>query len=289
MEWSKTKTILIIALLITNLIIGYFGWQEYWSSSRGDYHELEADMTAILAANHIDVSRLQEQSLGEMPSLYAAYNPYQLDVLAEELLQKDYKQSADTFQDSEYELSLKDPYTLSLVWRRPIKTIQNSENGVLLSKEDEESEADKLVSAWVIQHFGIEKDFQLSNTVRTEEGIVLNYTQYYDDFFIDGSYMSALVNGNRMIRFERKWFNFEVRSEPNITIAPYAIALYRLMDQVYAVHKTVNHIEMTEVALGYRLEGNVFNTDIQAGEISPYYKFKATNGQTYLVEALWAE
>lgn len=287
MEWSKTKTILIIALLITNLIIGYFVLQEYWTSSRGDYHELESDMVAILKTNHIDVSQLPNESKGEMPSLYAAYIPYKLNVLADELLQKDYKQSADTFQDSDYELLLKDPYTLSLVWRRPVQLMSNGDGEQ--SSKDKEIEADKLVSTWVMNHFGIEKDFQLANTVYTEDGILLNYTQLYDTFFIDGSYMSALVNGDRIIRFERKWFNFEVRSASSIKIAPYAVALYRLMDEVYAVHSTVKFIEMTEVSLGYRLEGSAFNTDIQAGEISPYFKFKATNGQTYMVEALWAE
>jgi hypothetical protein len=272
MDWSKTKNILIVALVMTNLILGYYVWHERLPFDKQDYNMRIEDLQNILMDHHIDVSSLNPDIVSEMPVVFVAFKQQLLYEIAPTLLGESTQDPQGRYVSQDYLLGLKDPYTLELVRKEGAK-------GFAVDTAEE----------WIREHFAYTEDFVLTDTRETDKGILYQYTQQVNDFFLEGSYMKLLVQDNRIVTFERKWYDVTLQGDQTIQVAPYAVVLYRLMDVIFEVEPSFKDVLIEKVALGYKLESTLFDMALEAGEASPYFKFYSRSGRTYLVQALWTD
>jgi regulatory protein YycI of two-component signal transduction system YycFG len=288
MEWSKTKNILIVALLITNLIIGYFIWNKDFNYEKIDENSRVMDMVAILNDQGIDIRDLKTLKIETMPVIYAAFIGYELDELAPQLLREGQYESVynnngvQGYIDGEYRLSLINQYTIKLEKIIDSETEQN----LIYPTVDAATE---IAATFIRQSMHFDDDFEFSKYELLPTGMKITYTQTFSNYFIEGSYMSVIINNNSVIDFERKWFLVSDEEERISQLSPYSIALYRLLEVVPEEDIKETSLKIEKVSIGYSLKGTIFNTDILSGEASPYYKFVSSEGKTYMVEALQVE
>ncbi len=269
MEWSKTKSIMIVALVITNLIIGYFYWQEFSQVSMlSDKEQLRA-LESIFLRNQLDIASLVPIEIDRLPKI-------KLTVL---------KVDSSQYQLDQYNTLVENQNTLLLTKKMGDAELKSFTVEDSLSKQ---AVADR-IEGWFVDALALERDFTLVNVVETDDGFIYNYGQLFKEYFVDGSYMSVHYSNNEIMRFQRRWYAIEEVDDQTLSICSYPMALYRLLDNILEEGQSKSQLEFTSVNIGYKLESNAFDTTIESGEGSPYFRFRTLNGDTFLVEALWVQ
>ena len=269
MEWSKTKTIMIIALIVTNIIIGYFYWQELTQSEVRSNSEQVKILETIFANNKIDILNLKSPENEQLPKIKLT-----------RLKMKD-----TDFNVEGYKTTIDGNHTI-LLTRQLLSVDSERESKVDLGNV---STIEEQVLSWLTKTFRFVEDYHLVNTLRTNDGYLLNFAQLYNGYFIEGSFMSVQIVDAQIVRFQRRWYEVEEMDSQSLELCPYPMALYRLLDAVLEQKSNSETLTFESVSVGYKLESNVFETTIESGEGSPYFRFKAENGEVFFVEALWAQ
>lgn len=273
MEWSKTKTIMIIALILTNIIIGYFYWQEYLQSARHAMGDQVATLEKIFMARSIDIGALAPIQDKSLPKINMSLDKVELE---------DYSVEG-------YRVALLDEHTVTMSLKMDA-ALKNALQGEAFSSEAilPEATAIEQAGAWLREELALIEDFRLLNAIESDEGLILNYGQVYKGYFVEGSFMSLVFHEGKVISLQRRWYDVEEFENQQLGLCPYPMALYRLYDQIMA-QDSLQEMQFESVELGYKLESNAFDTVIESGEGAPYYRFKTSDGKTFLVEALWIQ
>ncbi|MCK8060894.1 MULTISPECIES: hypothetical protein [unclassified Fusibacter] len=287
MEWSKTKNILIIALIVTNLIIGYFIWNKSMDKDIVDENSRVADLISILSTQQIDVSSVRLPTIETMPVINAAFIGYDLDVLAPIMLKDPYEKLENSegqveYIDGDYRLSLENQYTMRLIAIED----ENLDTPIVYPTIDT---AKQIAEAFISGNLHLNDDYEFVRSELTGTGIELIYSQTFSNYFIEGSYMKIIINGDHVKSLERKWLSISYEEDESTSLIPFSVALFRLLGEVYNEESEIDRIVIDSITIGYSLKGSIFNTDILSGEASPYYKFHSTSGEVYLIEALDVE
>lgn len=287
MEWSKTKNILIIALIVTNLIIGYFIWSKSMDKDIVDENSRVADLISILSTQHIDVSSVRLPTIETMPVINAAFIGYDLDVLAPIMLKDPYEKLENSegqveYIDGDYRLSLENQYTMRLIAIED----ENLDTPIVYPTIDT---AKQIAESFISGNLHLNDDYEFVRSELTGTGIELIYSQTFSNYFIEGSYMKIIINGDHVKSLERKWLSISYEEDESTSLIPFSVALFRLLGEVYNEESEIDRKVIDSITIGYSLKGSIFNTDILSGEASPYYKFHTTSGEVYLIEALDVE
>lgn len=273
MEWSKTKTIMIIALILTNIIIGYFYWQEYLQSARHAMGDQVATLEKIFKAKGIDIGALAPIQDKSLPKINMSLDRVELE---------DYSVEG-------YRVALQDEHTVTMSLKMDAAQ-KNALKGESISSEVtfKGATATEKVESWLRNELALIEDFRLLNSIESDDGLILNYGQVYKGYFVEGSFMSLVFHEGRVISLQRRWYDVEELENQQIGLCSYPMALYRLYDQIMT-QENLQEMQFESVELGYKLESNAFDTVIESGEGAPYYRFKTSDGKTFLVEALWIQ
>lgn len=285
MEWSKTKSIIIIALILTNIIVGYFYWQEVRQEMTQSMGEQVKRLESIFSRSGLDIEKLEPLTVSQLPKIGLSLQ----------------RVSLEQFQIEGYKASLQNEFTLLLskgVTRadqvsleKPAASLEegSEDNSNLEIEETLRREAIAAVDLWLAQKLNVFTDYHLVNALWSEEGILLYYGQRYQGYFVEGSYMTVVYRDGEVVSLQRRWYDVEEIDGQTIEICSYPMALYRLLDQMLLGATSELKQAFVSVDLGYKLESNAFDTVIESGDGSPYYRFKTAEGKTYLVEALWLQ
>ncbi len=271
MDWSRVKTILIIALLFTNAIIVLF--IVYDGNAVKSMPELRQQqlINQILVDKNIE-NQVPDDALGaeSMPQMMAGYQVYDLPILAEKLL-GDYAINDGVYVSDEYLLSFKEN-TLYIVKRRY--------GG--LTEGFTTRRAQEIAAQFIENGLGLANDYKLKEMTETERGIQIDYVQMYGDYFIGDTAMRLLVDADGVVEFERKWMLLQAPEKRAHGIKQYSQALFSALDQLEDYAPTT----IKSVDLGYRLEKTVFGYDVKSGDALPYYRFTLVDGAQLFVPAL---
>ncbi len=271
MNWSRVKTVLIAALLITNLVLlGFIVFDDDAANLNG--LDDQTNLVDKLLAEKQIVNQIADSApqFDVVPQLTMSYQVYDMTDLARRLI-GDYVRKNGIYFGADYQMLLQDNtlYIASLSTDRPVE----SDNGdIAVAKQ---------TAAAFIQRFFAE-DYQLVTTLPTEDGIQLVYTQKYRDYTIYDTAMQLLVSGDRVVSFKRKWMTVQRVAKEQQSIRAYQRALFSEIEQFSELAPTT----ILSVELGYRLEKTVLGEDIQSGDALPYYKFNLSNDQQVFVPAL---
>lgn len=264
MEWSKTKSIMIAALVITNLIIGYFYWQEnLMRIGLPDQKQVQLLSDQLLGVG-VDVSKITPLETMPIPKINLTLRKFDLSRIDSNI----------------YKVSEKEDGVIILSMKRPV-----------LPKVADMSDTEEVVSAtnqWLEENFGNASDYMVSNIIKTDKGFLISYTQQFNAFFVEGSYITIEYVNDSIVRFESRWYDIEELRSQSLKICSYPVALYRLLDGVASSDNQKNQV-FNKIEVGYRLESNAFDTDIASGEASPYFRFSGDGESSLLVEALWGQ
>lgn len=267
MNWSKTKNILIFALIVTNLFLIYVNFFSLNFETRRDNKALE-----LLLLNDNIVYNFAEESLPtQINKIYVKYKTYSNDIL-KRILGGNYQKNNELLISDEYLLEIKDKNVLKLTRREIIESKNNSsilKNQIALKKFLKDSSL-------------YDKTMTLEKTETHRNYSLFIYKKKYNNNFIEDSYIIAKVSNEKVYSLEMKWLEITEVSDQSNRLISFDNALYQL--SIKSNFKKQSKIETVE--LGYILEKDILIKDIQSGEAFPYYKFVFDNGQEIYIEGI---
>jgi len=283
MDWSKTKTFLIIALIFTNVILGYF-----YFSQKLDGGETVSDMerlnqvVKLLEHNNISVKADTEIEVPNVIGMKVEFEQYDLDDLDLIFFQTDnLTGTSDIYHEyGDYYSQIKQDTILE--YRK-----KNMEN--LDWNRSTGDEAKVYADQFLIRtKYYTDETLYIDND-RHSQYYKFDYVQVINNRLMLDSKMSVKVNNNEVIGFERYWIkNYEdiVAEDRFIDLGN---ALYVLLEKIYLdFPDREDRIIVEEIGIGYEVSKNnpmVEYSGIVSGTADPYWIIE-TNVKTYHIEAL---
>ncbi|MGM0379879.1 MAG: hypothetical protein ACQEQE_09055 [Bacillota bacterium] len=267
MNISKIKTILIIALVITNIFLLFINSPDY-----NNKVNIDDELISALNKKNVKIDNIEFSFPSNIEKVFLSYENYLSDDIIRKMLGKNYMQKNNLFLNDSYYLDLENKNQLIF-----------SKRGVSLSENTTSiEEAKKISKEFLKQKDFYSTDLDIQKVVKQKEFISIYYNQYYKNRFIENSSMILKVSNGEVILFRRKWFEVQSGDFHRNEIIPLERIIYKFIKGYK--EESVKTIEKIE--LGYILEDNIFVQNIQSGEGFPYYRLKFNNGQYYYIEAI---
>ncbi len=277
MDWMKSKSILLLALLLTNLILlwNVIDSRHTFESKKADEAKEWKKVVSLANQRQID---LQDSSalyyVSDLSGVRLEYQMYDAEQIANRLLGNSSVLLGKYSNGTGDQLTLENGNKLLYAKNIPMAL---KEKG--LSAEEAKKKADQF-----IEDSGFASaDMKLWDIKQAEETTTVIYRQYYQRLFLDDAYMAVTFKGAQMSTFERKWFNPPEHLNYSRNIIPPSKALFLALDQVQGIGKEKRSIKAFE--LGYRLDSSSLVSSVKAGEASPYWRVLMDTGDVYYVEA----
>ncbi|WFD10229.1 two-component system regulatory protein YycI [Tepidibacter hydrothermalis] len=248
MDWSKSKTILIIAFILTNIVLGY---NLYINVFRHDTEDIFSDssinnLNKLLSTKNISINT---QIPKDTPSLST------LSIKYEDLNKSDLDSVFK--QDGVYKIEDK-------------RIIYNGKSDI---DELDISECTSFTKKF-LNKYNFDDDTYLKSTIKKQDRIEIIYTGKYKNYFLEESYMKFVFYENKDFSFERLWIVPIEEKKQKKRVIPSVEAIMSAYSQM-PKDSVIN-----EIKLGYYFESN--NMDIEQGDIGPVWRLKVNNEYIYI-------
>jgi regulatory protein YycI of two-component signal transduction system YycFG len=278
LDWTKSKSILMIALILTNFILLY-GVMDSKHAFDNNF-----DQEAESWSQVIEIGKQKKITFDQPPVFYSntlqgirlEYQMYNTEQIAQNLL------GTYMVNLGRYQNKLGD----EMIFENGNKLLftKNNAKNPIVSQELDQSVAKIKAEQFL-------SDIQLSSAdmffwnVQKENGLTtVIFRQYYKKLFLDDAYMAVTFQGSQVIKFERKWFNPPEMLNYSRKIIQPSKALFTAFDSVQQAGETVP-LKIKYLELGYRLDSSTLVSSIKAGEASPYWRVLTDKGNVYYIKA----
>lgn len=239
MDWSKAKSILIIALIVTNVLLGYVLFL--------DSNVVDATLKESFVQQTINILNEKDIKLStDIPikneSLYGLTVEY--ETLSSQTLNKNFfnnRGSVDLKSEGFIEIVHGDE-TITLV-NNKLLIYESKSNDKIYNIQSEEQAIE------VAHNFLNEKSISISDMnltfIKNVNGIYnLEFTKVYVDNFLETTFTNIKLDNRGVIKLERTWLNTIETGERAIDIssAPKSLLALISMEEVYG--KTIKDISL---------------------------------------------
>lgn len=278
MDWMKSKSILIIALILTNGILLYNVWgnRDFFRDVTDRDGSSWQQVEAIARSKQVTLDQkfvFPSEKLQGMRLEYQMYDPEQV---AQNLL------GLYTEELGKYRNDLGDEMTLEngnkLLYAKNI--LKENETSDLLTIDSAKLKAEDFIDDIHFQS----ADMSYWNVEQTGNQTVVVYRQYYKNYFLDDAYIRVIFTGSQISGFERKWFNPPEMLEDSRAIIEPSKAFFLVLDAL-SEEKEPLPVTIEKMELGYRLDSDALVSSVKSGEASPYWRFLTSSGHIYYIEA----
>lgn len=267
MDWSKTKTILIITLIIVNVFLLYF----YIEKPLEDYNTVNEELIALLETKGIYFQDRNYSFPQRLNKLYVDYKEYDESIIIN-LLGRNFMKNNNLYINKDYYVEISADNVLTYARR-----------GILLGDNEMTEAIGVDFGREFLTSVGLYDDTVVLDEVeKIDDYIVVTYKKVVDERFVENSYMTLELFNNEVISLERKWLSHDVSMNESNDIIPLEMAVYKFETKMNQSKDLV----IENILLGYVLENDVFVQNIQSGEAFPYYKFKLSDGSEVYIEAI---
>lgn len=278
MDWTKTKSILIIALIITNSILGLYLYSQKKQEAVRWNNESDAlnEMKAVLKERAINLNDKIVFKDEKAVNIEVAYQVFDIEKEGDRFFKSHFTVDENILLSNQEKLEIND-------------TLLIYENNGLEEKNLEIAETDASQTGKdYLESLGFwSENVYLSDINKDIRGYELIYKQRYKGKFIENSYMRLRIVNEGVQQFERKWFDIIKVDEEPVAIIPASKALFYLIGELYDEDpERRSEVNIQTVDLGYRLDTSIFSAHIYSGEVSPYWRIRTENGNEYYIKAL---
>lgn len=278
MDWIKSKSILIIALILTNaiLLFNLVDFQSFIDDKTNESANPWKEVLKIARDKQVTLSEETITSPETLQGMRLEYQMYDPEQVAQSLL------GNFTVVLGKYKNDLGDEVTLEngneLLYAKSIPKVYTS--ATILTDESAQKKAEQFLkdiqySSADMKYWAIEKG---------EDKLTVVYRQYFKGFFLDDAYMRVSFIGNQVSGFERKWFNPPEVLEYNREIISPSKALFLALDEISQAKEPLP-VTIVQMELGYRLDTDMLVSSVKSGDAFPYWRFLTDSGHVYYIEA----
>ncbi|SHJ93167.1 two-component system regulatory protein YycI [Paramaledivibacter caminithermalis] len=218
MDWVKAKNILIIALIITNLFLGYYVIKDYKANNYTYTISQEKidDVKELLEKKNIIIKADIPKEIYELPELTVEYETYDKEEIESKIYEADKRNYREKVKISSNDKLIN--YTK--------KIITNTDKEI--TKED----AEEIVYEF-IKKLGFENDEAVFWGIKEKDREYgIEYKQKYENVILNDGYMKFKLKNNEVISFERRWLKTIGTKGMNKRVIPATKALLLAMDEL---------------------------------------------------------
>lgn len=281
MDWSRIKTILIIALALANLALGYEVYrQKTILESPSASKQFNQELLDLLASEDIKISpsiRLQSEKLNSLRVQY--------ENLTEEQLNRDFFHNEALLRQktlSQADLSLNEE-SLQVYDGRKL----SYQKDLALAKEKISKEEAETQALYFLKERGFKTDdLVLVNSQTWNQGYQLTFKKVYEGKLLETSYSIFQVDGSGVHSLSRLWLDIIEPSDKEVVMPSPEKALLSLLDKKEARGRTVVGLE---ACYYFNPSKQGYIEDIsraQQGRAIPAWRVQLDNGQEIIVDVL---
>src|SRR5690554_6023968 len=241
MDWFKAKTILIVALLFTNIFLAFFLFGDQESGNTVLDPEFLQQTEDLLGRNGIILDAELPTDIQQLYNLTVEY-----ETMLPKSLNERFFGSEGAINRSEgalVEIENGDETITIINEKLMIYENAGQEAGNSIESIDQATE----LALGFLQDRGYETDdMGLSYWRETDNGYYLDYTKVFQDSYIELSFTVFRIVDGRIARMERTWLNTKEIEETDYKIVPAPKAILELLSMQDASNKTI-----TDISLGY--------------------------------------
>ncbi len=239
MDWSKAKTILIIAFVITNLLLAYMLFDNNSIAEPTVSDDFIADVTKLLNTKDIKLNCNIPKDIPSLSTMTVEYEVYDIADINKVFFNGT---SLGINQVEGIVEFKKDKEIVKIIDEKKL----DYENGNDENKYNDlnEEKAIHLAEEFLEYKGFIESDMELTYKSNYKNTYYLEYTKIYNGIYLENTYTKFVIDKRGVKRFERFWLNPKEVGDNEIYIstAPKAILGLLNMDSVYG--KTIDDISL---------------------------------------------
>lgn len=278
MDWSRTKTILIVALILTNSILFYvlYGDRIGASTAQEESQVQLEEVLKLLESEEVVVSaEIPTQNL-MMADIRLTYETYTDENIIEILL-------GDTYTNIDGQFLTKDAEVRIIGAQELVYRPLNALEGFV----DTDVEKATKIATDFLEEIGLRNTSVVHWDSRKQSNgtVMVEFRQVEEGYFVENAYMTIQVSGVEVTELKRKWFGAIETQETSKNIEPPAKALFRLLSEIDSSETISRPVEIEAMDLGYRLISNILTINFQEGEPMPYWRFRTSTGEVVYIEA----
>lgn len=265
MDWAKSKNILIVAFIITNIFLIY--------NIQGGIYKVDEtvaiddkivkDTKNILKEKDIIVEAQVPKTVIEMAPIDVEYERY------------DKKDIQKLVKSNDWNISVENEKLLRL------RTEALSDN-YFMAREDAYRIAENFIKKLEFNNSGE----TLWNIVEYNNRYEVIFKQTYKAKFLENSYMKVLVSTNGVEEFERIWLKPIIKDRNKREIMPATKALLKVIDKLEGESKPV---QIREISLGYWFDPSqisyINSENTTSGTAFPAWRIVTSNNTVKFVSA----
>lgn len=241
MDWSKAKSILIIAFIVTNLILGYV-LVENKSMEETFNKEFIEDVREKLLENNITIIPKIPVDTPSLPKLTVEYEVY------------DSYEVAKVFGVVGGETGIQSNSTTFEFEDKTLTISNNNKKLLYTSKNSEElyENLNKRKLEEIVKNFLSERNFPIDdykdgdyNYDSIRKVHYLEYIKTYNNRFVEETYMKFEIDNTGVVKFERYWLETKGVTNSNFSISSAPNVLLRLISDLDFIGKTITAIDLS--------------------------------------------
>lgn len=240
MDWNKSNTILIIAFIILNIFLLIATFSDTFTDDTNFVvnEDFKKDVENLLKNKNINIKCEIPKDIYILPVLEIEYDIIQINnELVEKYLGKGIEAQAEVYvykNDKNENLEIVDNKKL-------IYTLRDKVSGEIQNDEFINQEIDNFLKVKNID----KTKFSETNRFVSNDNVYIAFTEKFNDYFIDNSYMRFYVDKNGIYKFEMQRVNSVMEIKDKIRLVPAIEALPRIITYEDIKDKDIREIKMT--------------------------------------------
>lgn len=237
MNWHKAKTVLLIALLVTDIFLaGVLIVDQRRIAPREDSIAFHRETKKLLEKNGITLSASIPKDGEHLPVLDVEYEHDTADKWNERMFQGKGKITADrdqllTIEGAHAKLEITDN-------RHLIYTADHTSN-----RSPEQKEAEQVAKSFLEERKFSTRDMQLVTAEQEGNRWRLTYTCMYNDRYVESTYTEIEILGDAVVKMDRLWVNVIAETDGEKSLPLASQSLLRLLSHESLKGRTIEKID----------------------------------------------
>lgn len=273
MDWRRVKTILILALIVIN---GMLGWTLYRENIAQKPVEINRQMVIdLLNDKSVTVDEKILDVNHDVKNITLKVQSYDTEFVTS-IFDKhdDYPDSRITAQ----------PVSIPGGMELSFEAVENSLlDPTYLSDEAVLEQAYSLLDELKISR----DDVYLKPIGHTGKKTIIEFGQIYNDMIIRDAYIVIKYNNENLLRFQRVWYDVVETGSIKRSFHSSEYALYKFISSLYNNNPNRERaLEIVDFQLVYQSNKDDKNAFIIEAAANIFYEITTSDGETYLIDAI---
>lgn len=279
MDWSKAKTILIVAFIITNILLVFMLIREKPGVDLTINDEFIEDVLELLKDKDISVATQIPKDKPYLNTMIVGYEKVDIKGLNENFFNNE-----GAINDNREGLGeiVKDYESIVIVNRKLI-TYENK------GKKENYPDINKDKAIQIAEEFLKDKGFPTSDIkltyIKEEEGVFyLEYSKLYEDVLVERAFTNLQIDERGVKRLERLWLNIKDLGETEIHISTAPKSILGLLSKEEVYGKTITDISLCYYFDPQRHDYLEEPGDAKQGKAIPAWRIQFSDGYKVFID-----